>query len=129
MPKTQGTLKLLTKAGSFYETLSLVLMKFPKARRYTMAQNIENETISCIRLIYFAAYQKSQRLENLRSLRVNLHLLAKLIGLSSRTELLPDTQYKILAQQIDEMGRLVSQWIKTEEKSGGDRKLNESSAR
>ncbi len=116
MQKPQGTLKLLGKIGSFYEALIPVLAKFPKAQRYTMAQNIEKETLDCIRLVYFAAFQKSDRIESLRSLRARFHLLSKLIGISSNLHLLPDTQYKILTQQLDEMGKLVSQWIKTEYK-------------
>lgn len=117
MQKSQGTLKLLTKMSRFYETLLPVLRKFPKTQRYTLAQSIENEALLCVRLAFFAAYQKPRRLENLRSLRVSFHVLAKFIRLSSKANILPDTQYKILSEQINEMGKIVSQWIKTEERN------------
>ncbi len=119
MEKAQGTLKLVTKINSFYEVLVPVLMKFPKAQRYTLAQNIENETLTCIRLVYFAAYQKSQRLENLKTLRVNLHVVGTFLKLSSRLNLLGDNPYKQLFERLDEIGKIASQWIKTEEKHLG----------
>lgn len=117
----QGKLKLLAKMDSFYEALVPALRKFPKTQRYTLAENIENETLSCIKLIYFSAYQKANRVTHLKTLRVNLHLVAFLIRSAHKQGFISDGLYEAFSRQTVEMGQISSQWIKTEESGGGVR--------
>lgn len=116
MEENKGKLKLLSKIDKFYATLLPVLRKFPKTQRYTMAINIENELLSCVRLVYFIAYQKYQRAENLKALRIQLHLLNFLIRASHGQNFISDAGYELYAKEVSELGKITSQWLKTVEK-------------
>ncbi|GEM_PF-1091907 len=111
-----GKLKLLTKMDHFYKDLVPVLRRFPKTQRYTLAERIEKETLSCARLIYFAAYDRSVRLQSLKTLRVNLHLLTFLLRCSHKQSFISDALYERFVRETAEMGQICSQWIKTETK-------------
>lgn len=107
-------LKLLAKAEQFYDKLIPVLRRFPKTQRYTLAENIEKETLAGIRLIFQAAYHKSDRKRSLEELRTGLHLINFLLRVSHSQKFLTDGMYETLASDVVEMGKISSQWIKNE---------------
>lgn len=112
-------LKIVAKAGQFYDKLIPVLRKFPKTQRYTLAENIEKETLACVRLIFRAAYQREARAQSLEDLRTRLHLINFLLRISFQQNFLKEGEYEGLTGMATEMGRMSSQWIKSEE--GGKR--------
>lgn len=108
-------LKLKGKLENFYLELIPILQRFPKVQRYTLAENIEKETLECARLIFEAEYGKTGRLEALKKLRTNLHLITFLLRVSHRKSFLKDNAYEMLTGATTEMGKLASSWIKREE--------------
>lgn len=107
-------LKLKGKIEEFYLELIPVLQRFPKAQRYTLAENIEKETLSCVKLVLEAEYNKKSRLESLVRLRTSLHTITFLLRVSSRSKLLTEPSYELLSRSTSELGKITSGWIKNE---------------
>lgn len=107
-------LKLKGKIEEFYLQLIPILQRFPKAQRYTLAENIEKETLACIKFVLEAEYNKSSRLESLQKLRTILHTITILLRVSSRSSLLKEEAYEQLCRATSELGKITSGWIKNE---------------
>lgn len=121
--------QLLTKAQDFYVGLVLVLRKFPRPERYTLAENIDEKFMKCVDLIYQATYQSEERAEALKALRRSLHLTTFLISSAHDLELITagnkeksNDLYKKLVSQLDEMGRMTSSWIAKNEVKNAQQK-------
>lgn len=110
-------LKLKGKIEEFYQGLIPILQKFPKTQRYTLAENIEKETLACVRLVFEAEYVKARRLEALKSLRLGLHVITFLLRVSHKSSFIRDGVYEQLTRETTEMGKIASGWIKSEESS------------
>lgn len=108
-------LKLKGKIEQFYQGLIPILQKFPKTQRYTLAENIEKETLACVRLVFEAEYVKARRLESLKNLRTSLHVITFLLRISSKSKFITDGVYEELTRDTSEMGKITSGWIKNEE--------------
>lgn len=108
-------LKLKGKLEEFYTELIPVLQRFPKTQRYTLAENIEKETLRCVRLALEAEYSKAQRQKALSELRTGLHLITFLLRVSFRSSFIKDGIYEKLTHDTLEMGKLTSGWIKRDE--------------
>ena len=111
----KDNLKLRGKIEEFYQELIPVLQKFPKTQRYTLAENIEKETLACVKLVFEAEYIRHRRLEALKTLRTNLHVITFLIRISKRSSYISDGIYEKLTRETTEMGKITSGWIKNEE--------------
>ncbi len=107
-------LKLKGKIEEFYKELIPILQRYPKTQRYTLAENIEKETLKCVRLVFEAEYNKQRRVEVLKSLRTSLHLITFLLRISKRSSFIKEGIYEKLVRDTSEMGRITSVWIKRE---------------
>lgn len=112
-----GNLKLKGKVEEFYNDLIPVLRKYPKTQRYTLAENIEKETLRCVRLVFEAEYVKARRADALKDLRTGLHLITFLLRISLRSSFIKEGTYERLTRSVTEMGKITSGWIKREEVS------------
>ena len=121
-------LKLKGKIEQFYQGLIPILQKFPKTQRYTLAENIEKETLTCVNLIFEAEYIKARRLDALKVLRTKLHVITFLIRVSAKSGFIKEGVYEQLTRDTTEMGKITSGWIKNEEspKKTPPEKLNQS---
>lgn len=108
-------LKLKGKIEQFYQELIPILQKFPKTQRYTLAENIEKETLACVNLIFEAEYIKARRLDALKVLRTKLHVITFLIRISAKSSFIKEGVYEQLTRDTTEMGKITSGWIKNEE--------------
>lgn len=115
MGSSGDNLKLKGRLEVFYKELIPILQRFPKTQRYTLAENIEKETLGCVRLVLEAEYIKSQRLESLKKLRTHLHLITFLLRVSMHNFFIKESVYEKLTRETSEMGRITSGWIKREE--------------
>lgn len=108
-------LKLKGKIEDFYQELIPILQKFPKTQRYTLAENIEKETLACVKLVFEAEYIKGNRLDSLRKLRTTLHVITFLLRISRKSSFITEGIYEKLTRDTSEMGKITSGWIKNEE--------------
>lgn len=108
-------LKLKGKIEEFYQGLIPILQKFPKTQRYTLAENIEKETLACVKLIFEAEYIKARRSDALKQLRTRLHVITFLLRISAKSSFIKENIYEQLTRDTTEMGKITSGWIKNTE--------------
>lgn len=108
-------LKLKGKIEGFYKDLIPILQRFPKTQRYTLAENIEKETLAGIKLVFEAEYIKVRRLDALKELRTRLHVITFLLRIAAQSSFIKEGIYEKLTRDTSEMGKITSGWIKREE--------------
>jgi len=104
---------IFTKLYDFYKNLSQFLVLFPKSRKYTLGQKIDNLTLEIIELVITASYTShEQKLLILRKISIKVDLLKILLRLSFETKCLDNNKYQQLTSQLIEIGKMLGGWIK-----------------
>ncbi|MDP2649132.1 MAG: diversity-generating retroelement protein Avd [bacterium] len=91
-----------------YPTVS----KFPKAQRFVLGQQIENTALDILRGVIRANAERD-KLATLKGASVDLDTLRILLRLSKDLEFLSVRQYGFAAEQVNEVGKLLGGWIKS----------------
>lgn len=88
-------------------------MLFPKTRRYTLGQKIDQITLDIFELIFkiniSAKDQKSEILQNISS---KIDLLKILIRLAHDNKDLNIASYLILQESLQEIGKMAGGWLR-----------------
>ncbi len=104
---------IFAKLYDFYKNLSQYTSNFPKSKRYTLGQKLDQITLDIIELVITARYiNKEQKLPILQKVSIKLDLLKILLRLASETKCLDNNKYQHLASQILETGKMLGGWIK-----------------
>ena len=104
---------IFAKLYDFYKNLSQVIVGFPKTKRYTLGQNIDQITLDTIELVITAGYiPREQKLPALRKVSIKLDILKILMRLALETKCLDNNKYQTLISQIMEIGKMLGGWIK-----------------
>ena len=90
-----------------------LINRFPKAQRFVLAQQIQNAMVDIARLIVQANKQRN-KLPTLYQIDVELEKLRLLIRLAKDLNLLAVKQYGLMSERINEVGRLLGGWIKSQ---------------
>jgi hypothetical protein len=114
--KDRTGLKLKSQLEDFYIQIIPVLRRFPKVEKYTLAENIEKQVLSSIRLLLIAEYEPKKRMDSLVKLRINFHMTHFLLRVSHTQCFIKAGAYEQLSRQIFEMGKMTTGWIKRENK-------------
>jgi four helix bundle protein len=88
-----------------------IVNKFPQKQRFVLGQQIQNELLEILKNI-IEANQEVQRVAILKQASVSLDKLRILIRLSKDLRFISVKQYQIAAEKINEIGRLLSGWMK-----------------
>lgn len=105
---------IFSKLYDFYKNLSAHIPTFPKTKRYTLGQKLDQITLDVIELTITAGYlPREQKLPALQKISIKLDLLKILLRLSSETKCLDNNKYQQLISQILEIGKMLGGWIKT----------------
>lgn len=91
-----------------YPTVS----KFPKAQRFVLGQQIENTTLEILRGI-IRANAVRDKVPLLNQASVDLDTLRILLRLSKDLHFLSVRQYGFAAERVNEVGKLLGGWIKS----------------
>jgi four helix bundle protein len=99
----------------FYLSWHKLLLKFPKAERYTLGANCEQQILTAIEAVMTAAAisNKETKLQWLRKASAKLDLLRLLIRLSKDCECLSNQAYLQLESELHEAGKMLGGWIKS----------------
>jgi four helix bundle protein len=101
----------------FQKTYDLILWifpminRFPKKQRFVLGQQIENELLEIIEDIILANNERS-KIEILKRISVRLDTLRVLVRLAKDLRFLSIKQYGNAALKINEIGKLLSGWMK-----------------
>lgn len=105
---------IFAKLYEFYKILSQYLITFPKTKRYTLGQKIDQISLDIIEFITTAGYlSKEQKLPVLNKVSIKLDLLKMLLRLSWETKCLDNNKYQQLTSPLMEIGKMLGGWIKT----------------
>lgn len=102
---------IFTKLYDFYKNLSQILVLFPKAKRYTLGQRLDNLTLEIFESSIAAGISPpSQKLLHLEKAIVSLDLLKILLRLAKDIQCLDNKKYIQLQESLQEIGRMLGGW-------------------
>ena len=103
-----------SKLYELYKNISNYLPLFPKGKRYTLGQKIDQTTLDIIELVVTAGYSaRDQKVVILQKASIKLDLLKMLTRLSLDTKCLDNKKYQQLSAQLVEIGKMLGGWIKS----------------
>ena len=88
-----------------------VISKFPKDKRYTLGNRIENKLLDILELLLEANYSRI-KLETLKKTNLELESFRFLIRLSHDLQFINLRRYEFISKETNEIGRLVGGWIR-----------------
>jgi len=95
---------------------------FPKKQRFVLGQQIENSTLTCIRLIIEANETRSPQiiLQKLYALDIELEVLRSLLRIAYELHFMKANSLGYITAQIDEVGKMRGGWVKRYKSSKSD---------
>jgi len=101
----------ITKTYDLLKWLLPIVSRFPKDKRYTIGQRLENKLLDILELLLWANYSKD-KLDILKKANIELECFRYLIRLSADLRFINLKRYEFISQQVNEVGRLIGGWIK-----------------
>ncbi|OHB09715.1 MAG: hypothetical protein A3G05_02425 [Candidatus Zambryskibacteria bacterium RIFCSPLOWO2_12_FULL_45_14] len=106
---------ILKKTYELYSTFHEYRRIVSKADRFTVYERSENLIVDLIELFLEAGYTKSgNKSAILEKASVKLNTLRFFIRLMKETKVFDIKKYTILQEKIDEIGRMLGGWIRSE---------------
>jgi len=93
-----------------------IVKRMPKSERHTLSQHIRNSLIDIAKLIVEANKRKN-KLSTLYQIDVELEKLRMLVRLAKDMKFISVRRYGIMAEKINEIGRMLGGWIKASAES------------
>ena len=106
---------LLKKWYDITNWLMDTIEKFPKIVRFTFSNRIANLSLDILESITFAIYQQN-RISILQKISSDIEKLRILVRLSKDRHYISIKQYQYISREIDESGKMLGGWIKSENK-------------
>lgn len=105
-------LKAIPRTYDLLKWLMPAISKFPKDKRYTLGQRLENQLLDILALLIEANYSKV-KIDLLKRANIELEILRHLIRLCYDLSFINPARYEYCSEQINETGKLVGGWIKS----------------
>lgn len=113
-PEFGLNIPIFTKLYDFYKNLSQILSLFPKAKRYTLGQKIDNLTLEILEFSIAAGISlPEKKLSYLEKAIISLDLLKILLRLAKDIQCLDNKKYLQLQESLQEIGRMLGGWKKS----------------
>ena len=104
-------LKIFNKTYEFIKWLHLLLNKFPKSERYTLAQNIETISLSLLENI-IQSNNDFNKIPSLKKAIIELDKLRIFFRLSKDLQFISFDKYEKGSALINEIGKMLAGWFK-----------------
>ena len=104
-------MKIFHKTYEFIKWLHTLLNKFPKSEKYTMAQKIENTSLSFLEAI-IESNNEFDKKKSLQKAIIEIDKLRIFFRLSKDLQFISFAQYEYGCKLIDEIGRMLGGWYK-----------------
>lgn len=102
------------KTYEIYKLFSQFITLFPKGKRYTLGQKIDQTILEIIELIIIAGYSThEQKLPILQKVSIKLDLVKILLRLANETKCMDNNKYQQIISHILEIGKMLGGWIKS----------------
>jgi len=94
--------------------------KIPKRDKYGIHQKIEQSCLDCLKFSIKAVFfTKTEKNSVLQKLRIEIEIMKQLVRLSNELEIIQRKNYFILEQQLQEISKMCTGWIKYINKTKG----------
>ena len=103
---------IFTKLYDFYKNLSLVISTFPKTKRYTLGQRLDNVTLDIFELL-FSIPTSNNKAGILAQISTKIDLVKMLLRLSKDTQAIKNNKYLELQAVLQEIGKMLGGWIRS----------------
>lgn len=90
--------------------MSQTITTFPKTKRYTLGQKLDNLTLEIFELL-FSIPSSQNKIVTLQQFSIKLDLLKTLIRLAKDSQALTDKNYLELQAKLQEIGKMLGGWI------------------
>lgn len=102
---------IFVKLYDFYLQITQIITRFPKTKRYTLGQRLDETTLEMFGIL-FSLPLSSDKVALLSQVSCRLDLLKVLLRLAKDTQALPLNQYLALQAQLQEIGKMLGGWIR-----------------
>lgn len=103
---------IFTKLYEFYNKLTQSIASFPKTKRYTLGQKLDNLTLEILELL-FSIPTSDNKTHVLQQISIKLDLLKILLRLSKDNQAITDKRYLELQTILQEIGKMLGGWIRS----------------
>lgn len=110
---------IFAKLYDFYKNLSARIPSFPKTKRYTLGQKLENVTLDIFELL-IAIPNAKEKVELLLQISTKLDLLKILLRFAKDSQALKDKNYIELQATLQKVGRMLGGWIRAAKQNSPD---------
>lgn len=90
-----------------------LLDKFPRSRRFTLGERLENSLLTVLADLVEAAYSKQKR-EALTHANRQLEIIRHLWRLTYELQVIPLKRYEHGAKLMNELGKQIGGWLRTQ---------------
>ncbi|HEY5064038.1 MAG TPA: diversity-generating retroelement protein Avd [Xanthobacteraceae bacterium] len=87
--------------------------KFPRSRKFTLGDRIENAALNVLEALIEATYTR-QRTQHLQRANLGIEKLRFLIRIATDLRLLDARRYEHAVRALDDTGRLIGGWAKAQ---------------
>lgn len=108
-------MKILQRANDMIEYGYKALRQYPKSERHTLAADTKLCMYNVLKLI-IRANKRYFKKTTLQDLDIEIDTLRHLIRLGQSLGFLPFKKYEVWSKQINEIGRMLGGWIKSNPK-------------
>jgi len=95
----------------FLTWLMQTIEKFPRSRKFTLGDRIENAALDVLEALIEATYTRD-RSQHLRQANLGIEKLRFLLRFAADLRLIDRRRWEYAARALDETGRLIGGWIK-----------------
>lgn len=103
---------IFTKLYEFYKSLTQAITTFPKTKRYTLGQRLDNITLDIFELL-FSVPQAQNKTAILQQISIKLDLLKVLLRLTKDSQAITNKTYLGLQSVLQEIGKMLGGWIRS----------------
>ncbi|MBI5399090.1 diversity-generating retroelement protein Avd [Candidatus Saganbacteria bacterium] len=104
-------LKVISRTYDLLKWLLPLVSKFPRDKRYTLGQRLENKLLDILALLLEANYSKV-KIDLLKKANLELEIMRHLVRLCYDLQYMNLGRYEFCSGQLNEIGKLVGGWIR-----------------
>src|SRR3989344_3299555 len=102
---------IFAKLYDFYKNLSQSIVSFPKTKRYTLGQRLDNLTLDSFELL-FSIPSADNKVKTLSQISNKVDLIKVLLRLAKDTKAVKNKNYLDLQADLQEIGKMLGGWIR-----------------
>ncbi len=95
------------------------LDKFPRLRRFTLGERLEQALLDVLELLLEAAYTRARQ-PALQRANLRLEIARHMWRLAHELEVVSTRRYEYGAKMMDELGRQIGGWLRSSRKRGAE---------